>query len=191
MTTKPACAGSRRGAARAVVTTPGVAMRSHAELYVHVVWATWDRTPWMVPGVRPAIYRCISEQARKLEAEVIGIGGVADHVHVLVRFPARVSVAELARQLKGASSRYANADLRLATPFRWQGTYGAFSVSRRGIEKVRAYIADQERHHHEGTLIPLLELTSAHEEPAQAGLVPEAAPGFQPEGEARRPTITR
>jgi putative transposase len=154
-------------------------MRSHSELYVHLVWATWDRTPWLVAEVRPAVYRCISEQARKLEAEALAIGGIADHVHALVRYPARISVAELAMHLKGAPSRFATADLHVADPFRRQGSYGAFSVSRRGIPKVRAYIADQERHHADGTVIHALELTTAPE-PAKAGLVSTAAPAFRP-----------
>jgi putative transposase len=159
-------------------------MRSHAELYVHLVWATWDRTPWLAREVRPAVYRSISEQARRMEAEVLAVGGTADHVHALVRYPARISVADLAMHLKGVSSRFATADLKLADPFRWQGSYGAFSLSRRGIERVRAYIADQERHHAEGTLMHALEL-SAVQEPAKAGLVPMAAPAFRPR--ANRP----
>jgi len=142
-------------------------MRSHAELYVHLVWATWDRAPWLVPEARPAVYRCISEQARRLEAEVIAVGGVADHVHVLARFPARIAVSDLVKNLKGASSRHANADLHLARPFRWQGAYGAFSVSRRSLGPVEAYIANQERHHADGTLIRVLELTAAAPEPTR------------------------
>jgi putative transposase len=135
-------------------------MRSHSELYVHLVWATWDRIPWLVPGAREKIYACIEADARKWEAEVLAIGGVEDHVHVMARYPARISVAELARNLKGASSHYANADLRLADPFRWQGTYGAFSLSRRALGPVEAYIANQEEHHRCGTLLRPLESTA-------------------------------
>jgi putative transposase len=96
-------------------------MRSHSELYVHLVWATWDRAPWVVPEARASVYRCIEEQALKYDSHVVAVGGVADHVHVVARFPARLSVSDLAKQLKGASSHHAN-DMRLARPFRWQGS---------------------------------------------------------------------
>ena len=132
-------------------------MRSHAELFVHLVWGTWDRIPYLVAEVRPSMYRCITEQARRLDAEVIAIGGIEDHVHVLARFAGRISIADLVKQMKGGSSRHATADLGIGTPFRWQGSYGAFTVSRRGLDPVAAYIGNQESHHRNRTLIPALE----------------------------------
>ncbi|HET6764237.1 MAG TPA: transposase [Longimicrobiaceae bacterium] len=128
---------------------------------MHLVWATWDRIPWLVPGAREKIYACIEAHARKLDAHVLAIGGVEDHVHEMARDPARISVAELVRHLKGGSSHYATVDLMLADPFRWQGTYGAFSLSRRALDRVGAYIAAQEDHHRHGTLLPPLESTAA------------------------------
>jgi putative transposase len=136
-------------------------MRSHSELYVHLVWTTWERTPWLTAPVRGDVFSSIRSQALKVDAEVLAIGGVEDHVHVLARFPARVSIAELVGQLKGASSHFANKVLHLGAPFRWQGTYGAFSVSRRGLPTVSAYVMNQEQHHRARTLLPVLERTEA------------------------------
>jgi putative transposase len=135
-------------------------MRSHSELYVHLVWATWDRTPWLRSGARAEVHGAIRSQAREMGVETLAVGGVEDHVHVVVRYPARVSISEIAKHLKGGSSRYVTSVMRLADPFRWQGTYGAFSLSRRGLDGVCAYVANQERHHRDGTLFRVLERTS-------------------------------
>ena len=105
---------------------------------MHLVWATWDRITLLVPGARERIYACIEAHARKVDADVLAIGGIEDHVHVMAQYPARISVSELVRHLKGGSSHYATVDLRLADPFRWQGTYGAFSLSRRALDRVAA-----------------------------------------------------
>src|SRR5688500_18874331 len=66
-------------------------------LYVHLVWATWDRLPLITPGIQPAIYRCIQAEATRLGCRVGAIGGIEDHVHVLVRYPPAVSVSEMVK----------------------------------------------------------------------------------------------
>ena len=75
-----------------------------------------------------------------------------DHVHVLVRFPTTVSIADLVRRIKGASSHLVTHVLRSPEPFKWQGGYGVFSVSRRHVPVVRDYVLNQEQHHRDGTL---------------------------------------
>jgi REP element-mobilizing transposase RayT len=87
---------------------------------------------------------------------VLALGGVEDHVHLLVRIPATVSVAALMNQVKGASShllmhRTGNEG------FKWQGGYGAYSVSRDRLSIVTRYVECQREHHDGGTQDPALE----------------------------------
>jgi putative transposase len=135
--------------------------RTRVELYVHLVWGTWDRWPLITQQIRPAVYAGIQAQATAAKAEVIAIGGMEDHVHVLCRYPATIAIAELVKQLKGSTSHMVTHALRTGETFKWQGGYGAFSVSRKGVPFVRAYVLDQERHHRGGTLLPALECDSA------------------------------
>ncbi len=123
---------------------------SHTEAYVHFVWATWDREPTLTPDVEARLYACIAARCRELQAHLLAIGGVADHLHVLLRLPATLTVAQAASDLKGASSRFATRDLNLPA-FRWQGAYSARSVSPQGTGDVCAYIEDQKRHHADKT----------------------------------------
>ena len=131
--------------------------RSHTRLYAHVVWATFDREPLITPAIRERIYPMMQRHAVNLGVEVLAMGGIEDHVHVLVRFPSRVAVAELVRCMKGGASYLATQVM--GEIFRWQGSYGAFTVSERGVDRVRAYVLNQEAHHRDGTTHPWLEAT--------------------------------
>ena len=126
-------------------------MRSpYTQLYLHLVWATWDRLPLLTPEVRSTVYRSLEVECEALGAALFAVGGIEDHVHLLVRIPTTVSVATLLKQLKGASSRLAG--LATGETFKCQGGYGAFTVSKSLVPRVRAYIENQERHHREGTV---------------------------------------
>jgi len=74
------------------------------------------------------------------------VGGVEDHVHVLVGLRATHCVADVSREIKSASSRWVHEEIGLSA-FAWQEGYGAFSVSASQREIVRRYIAGQEEHH--------------------------------------------
>ncbi|MEN6581922.1 MAG: transposase [Armatimonadota bacterium] len=59
----------------------------YTQLYVHIVWSTWDRLPLLSADVQSAVYRCIQAECDRLGADVLAIGGVEDHIHILVRLP--------------------------------------------------------------------------------------------------------
>ena len=101
------------------------------------------------------VYAAIVHQCETLKCTVIAIGGVEDHVHLLVGFPPTLAVSELVKKVKGSSSRLANGkDNRF---FKWQGGYGAFTVSRRSLDLVADYIRNQEMHHCQQSFIPVYE----------------------------------
>jgi REP element-mobilizing transposase RayT len=129
--------------------------RVQTRLYVHLVWATWGRLPLITPEIRERLYAVMQHQASKLRCEVIAIGGIEDHVHVLLRFGPTVVISALVGRMKGASSYLA--EQVLGHTFKWQGSYGAYSVSRHGVDRVRSYVLNQEAHHRDGTTIPDLE----------------------------------
>jgi putative transposase len=133
------------------------AVRSYAEIYLHLVWGTWDRHPLLTGDRVETVYRAIHHECTGMGAEVIAIGGMEDHVHLLVRVPASLAPSDLVKQVKGASSHLVNPVHGRAATFRWQGRYGAFSVSRQHVERIRRYVLNQEAHHREGRIAPFLE----------------------------------
>jgi putative transposase len=128
-------------------------------LYVHLVWATWDRLPLITREMQPRLYRCIQGEVHRLGGQAIAIGGIEDHVHVLVKYPPAVAVSDLLKQMKGVSSRLVNDQIAPGAFFKWQGAYGAFSIAERDVEMVRRYVHRQEEHHRTGRLNGTLERT--------------------------------
>jgi putative transposase len=121
----------------------------YTQLYLHLVWSTHDRLPIITPELQPRLYAALSHKCRELGADVLAIGGITDHVHLLVRFPTTISVSEFVGKVKGASSHFVTHLLDSPEPFRWQGGYGAFTVSRRNVDAVSRYVLDQEHRHRE------------------------------------------
>lgn len=93
-----------------------------------------------------------------LHAEVKALGGVQGHVHLVVRMPADLAIADLVKNLKGSSSHMVTRKAAPESFFKWQGAYGAFSVDARGLSSVCSYVLHQEEHHRLGTLIEAYEL---------------------------------
>jgi putative transposase len=133
--------------------------RNKLEVYVHFVWATWDRQPLVTEGIERDVYRYISTVCEDDKCDVLAIGGMPDHVHLLVKLSSTISMAELMKHVKGGSSRFVSEDLKPGEWFKWQGHYGAFSLLRRDVESVVAYIRNQKEHHESDDIWPHAEET--------------------------------
>ncbi len=128
--------------------------RNKLALFVHLVWATWDRLPLVTPEIERRVYRNIEAEALGLGCKVLALNGMPDHVHLVVSLPSTVTIANLAKQCKGVSSHFVNETLKPEAGFKWQGTYGAFSVSRWDVDKIVGYVKRQKEHHAAGELAP-------------------------------------
>ena len=119
---------------------------THLSLNYHVVFSTKDRHPWIEPGWRDDLHRYLGGCVKTLEGVPVEIGGIADHVHLLLGLRAAHCLADVMREIKTASSRWVHEELHLPR-FGWQEGYAAFTVSRSNVQAVRQYIATQAEHH--------------------------------------------
>jgi REP element-mobilizing transposase RayT len=133
--------------------------RNKLALFLHLVWATWDRLPLITPDIERRLYRNIESEAQKQGCTVLALNGTEDHVHLLVIFPTTITIADVLKHVKGVSSRFVNETLRPSAQFKWQGSYGAFTVSRWDVARIKEYIKRQKEHHRGGELVPELEET--------------------------------
>ena len=134
-------------------------MRStYTQLYVHCVWATWDRLPLITDELQKVLYAAIIRDCTAMKCTVIAIGGVADHVHLLLGHPPTLTVSKLMKQVKGSSSHLITHAVCPREFFKWQYAYGAFSISHHDLDAVAAYIRHQEEHHAHQSLYPHWEL---------------------------------
>jgi putative transposase len=138
-------------------------MASYNQLYLHCVWATWDRLPLITPDAEPRLYGAIVSKCKELSCSALAIGGVYDHVHVLIQFSTTITIARLIGEIKGASSHVMTHSIAPESFFKWQGSYGVFTISKRSVPQVRRYILNQKEHHADQTLIAELEQYIASE----------------------------
>jgi putative transposase len=77
-------------------------------LFYHLVWATRDRSPLISTEEDAVIRRSFELTVGDLDLVPHAVGLMPDHAHIVVSIPPRVSVAEAAKRLKGASARAVN-----------------------------------------------------------------------------------
>lgn len=114
-------------------------------LHYHIVFSTKERRPLIRTEWRPSLHKYLGGTVKGLDAIPEIIGGVEDHVHLLVGLRATHCLADFMRELKKASSNWAAE--KHEPSFEWQDGYSAFTVSATHLEIVRRYIATQEEHH--------------------------------------------
>jgi putative transposase len=124
---------------------------STTNLLTHIIFSTKDRQPFLVAELRPRLYAYLGGIVRELDGQALGIGGTADHVHLLIKLPPTVSIADAARVLKANSSKWLHEKWPARRRFAWQTGYGAFSVSESGVPATLGYIARQAEHHKKTT----------------------------------------
>jgi REP element-mobilizing transposase RayT len=121
-------------------------MSTFTKLSYHVVFGTKLRRP-VITTFRERLYEYTGGIVRGLNGALLEIGGVADHVHLLVNLPPSRSVSDCLRDIKANSSKWVNESRVTAGRFEWQQGYGAFTVSYSQLETVRHYIQNQAKHH--------------------------------------------
>ncbi|SRR5260221_1423423 len=122
---------------------------THVSLRYHIVFSTKNRLPFIENAWRPRLHEYLGGTVRGLGGVPLQVGGVADHVHLLVGLKAIHAVADIVREVKKASNSWVQESLD--RKFQWQEGYGAFTVRRSDIGEVTDYIASQEEHHRKRT----------------------------------------
>jgi len=79
--------------------------------------------------------------------KALAIGGVEDHVHMLLSVPSTLSIAKAIQLIKGNSSKWIHETFPEKRLLEWQEGYGAFSIGVSAVEETVAYIKNQKQHH--------------------------------------------
>ncbi|MFZ0706391.1 MAG: IS200/IS605 family transposase [Candidatus Korobacteraceae bacterium] len=108
----------------------------------HVVFATKHRDNAILNP--DELWAYTAGIMRNIGAESISIGGTQNHVHLLLRLPPHIAVAQAAQKIKANSSRWLRESGRWEG---WQEGYGSFSVGISSLGAVCRYIRNQPRHH--------------------------------------------
>jgi len=128
---------------------------------VHIVFSTHERRPYLKPDIAPRMHAFLARVARELGCECPRVGGVADHVHIVLSLGRTLSIARVVGRLKSTSSAWIKTLGPEWSGFAWQRGYAAFGVSVDRMPAVIGYIERQPIHHAERSfqseLVGLLE----------------------------------
>lgn len=108
---------------------------SYVSSYFHCVFSTKERRPSIKPELRERLWPFIGGIARQNEMKANEIGGVEDHVHILLSLPSTTVIAKALQLLKGGLSNWVHETFPEQRLFAWQEEYGAFSVSMSQLDR--------------------------------------------------------
>jgi putative transposase len=133
---------------------------TYAQSIIHIVFSTKDRRKTISKEFQPRMWAYVAGICKNHEIFVHAVGGMDDHIHLLIQLPAPLSLAKAVLAIKSNSSRWANEQ---GNKFAWQQGYAAFSVSSSNVSAVVRYIQTQQSHHAKMTFdAELLALLKKH-----------------------------
>ena len=112
----------------------------------HVVWCPKYRRKVLIGVVAARLERILRDLCEELEAEVIALEIMPDHVHLLVEVHPQFGVHRLVRRLKGASSRYLRQEfpaLKSRLPTLWTNSYFVSTVGGAPLSVIKQYVENQ------------------------------------------------
>ncbi|MCA9267480.1 MAG: IS200/IS605 family transposase [Planctomycetales bacterium] len=119
---------------------------TYTSLSYHIIFSTKFRKR-RITTFREELYRVIGGIARNQSGTLLEIGGVEDHVHMLIGVPPKFAVADMVRTIKANSAKWVNERSDVKVKFNWQTGYSAFTVSQSNCDAVARYIQNQQSHH--------------------------------------------
>jgi len=117
------------------------------KVWLHFVWSTKNRYPYLKDGLRERVFEHIRQNAREKGIHIDFINGHLEHVHCLISLGTDQTLEEIMRLIKGESSFWINKNKLTKTKFAWQNEYFVVSVNESTLPNVRKHIANQDKHH--------------------------------------------
>ena len=117
----------------------------------HCVYSTKNRAKIITPELQERRWPYMGGIARDNGMKALAIGGIEDHVHLLLSLPSTLAIARAIQLIKGNSFKWVHETFPDLAHFAWQEGYGAFSIGVSQIETTTAYIQNQAEHHRQKT----------------------------------------
>ncbi len=120
---------------------------SYIKVWLHFVWSTKDRKPFLTDDIRQKVFQHIRDNAKEKGIFIDFINGYVEHVHCLISLGSDQTIEKIMQLIKGESSFWINKNGLCKEKFQWQDDYFVVSVSENVVDNVRDYIKNQEVHH--------------------------------------------
>jgi REP element-mobilizing transposase RayT len=94
-----------------------------SQVLVHLVFSTKDRAPLIAPDIARDLYAYTGGICRSVDSPLIAMGGMPDHVHMLVVLGRSITISDLVREVKVGSSKWIKTRGKAFAGFHWQDGY--------------------------------------------------------------------
>ncbi len=112
----------------------------------HVIFCPKYRRKVLVGGIDERLKEILPEEAAKLQAEILSLEVMPDHVHLFLTCDPRLLLHRIIKQLKGASARRLRMEfpeLKSRLPCLWTRSYFCCTVGHISEATIRRYIEMQ------------------------------------------------
>ena len=120
---------------------------TYTSLYYHIIFSTKNHEAWINVDIEERVWTYLGGIARKHRMTALQVGGIENHIHVLVLAKPKIAPRQIVQWLKGESSKWIHEEFPELSTFAWQDGYGIFSVSKSNVPDVIEYIKNQREHH--------------------------------------------
>ena len=120
---------------------------SHRIHLFHLVWSTKNRINSILPAMEERLHAYIGAIIRENKGHLLAIGGISNHIHLLIELSNLDGFTALVRNVKSSSSAWIKKNFKEQSSFAWQDGFGSFSISHSHIDRTREYIQRQKQHH--------------------------------------------
>jgi len=115
--------------------------------FFHLIWSTKQRNPQITSDVQSRLFSYMGAITKNHSGKLLEIGGMPNHVHLLVELSNLDEFSSFIRNIKASSSLWIHKNFANLANFAWQEGYGSFSVSYSALDQVQQYIQNQPQHH--------------------------------------------
>ena len=126
---------------------------TYTQIHIQAVFPVKYRRSQIQNEWKNELYKYITGIVQNHKHKMLAINGMPDHLHLFFGMRPTQSLSELLQDIKGSSSKWINDQKLTQRQFEWQQGFGAFSYCRAEVEKVIAYIHNQQVHHQKRTFL--------------------------------------
>ncbi len=120
---------------------------TYSNLNYHLIFATKERVSCIDAKWSGELHEYIVGIIRGEGGVARAVGGIEDHVHIVLQLKPTHSIPDLVKRIKTSSTKWINERDKTRGRFAWQVGYGVFSVSLSQLRIVVAYVRNQRTHH--------------------------------------------
>ncbi|TAE25399.1 MAG: IS200/IS605 family transposase [Cytophagales bacterium] len=120
---------------------------TYTQLYVQLVFAVKGRQHLIPKSRKEELHQYITGIVQKRGQKLLAVHCMPDHAHVFVGFGPTLTIADLVKDIKQATSVWIKEKGIAPATFSWQEGYGAFTYAQSQVKDVVHYVLNQEERH--------------------------------------------